>query len=76
MEDAIKEGIVEGIIELIGGYPAIVARVLIIKVTWDRAVIMGITGANILINKARIPRFNNATRFRAVLVVKVLLVVL
>ena len=37
---------------------------------------MGITGADILVDKAGIPRFNDTTRFKAVLVVGVLLAVL
>ena len=33
VKDTIEEGMVKGVMKLIGGYPAIVARVLIIKVT-------------------------------------------
>ena len=72
VEDTIENSIVEGIAELIGRYPAIVTRVLIVEVTWDRAVIVGMAGADILVDEAGIPGYevyiNDATEFGAVLV--------
>jgi hypothetical protein len=71
-EDTIEDSVIENIAELIGGYPAIVIRVLIVKVTWDGVIIVGMTGADILVNEARILRFevyiNNITGFGAVLI--------
>ena len=47
----------EGAAEPIGGHPVIVISVLIVEVPGDGAVTVGMTGADVSVDEARMPRF-------------------